>query len=140
MDNLTESGNPTNLELLRLAKELAYADYNNRRANIHNQWVVDNDRMQRTHKVNVPYPSIPQYPTEDEIISRAKKLIDFLNHPRPDLEKQTLHNEVKQLITDVEKELGKTTVVEEQTEPTQQPITETGEKQSVLGKIKNVWR
>lgn len=145
--------NPTNLELLRLAKELAYADYNNRRANIHNEWLVDNERMQRLHRTSVPYPSIPPYPTEGEIILRAQKLIDFLNQPRPDLEKQKLHKEVKQLISDVKQEIGKEPDVEEQqSPPTQNNLIEepslaknvepmptepeTTEKPSTMSKIK----
>jgi predicted secreted protein len=148
--------NPTNLELLQLAKELAYSDYNNRRANIHNQWLADNETMLRTRRVSVPYPAIPPYPDEEEIIQRAKRLIDFLNQPRPDLEKQKLHEEVKELIQDVSQEIGKVIVVEEQPTPTQTTIsepvnqdelnpspeltTETTEKTSVIEKIKNVWR
>lgn len=103
---------PTNLELLHLAKELAYADYNNRRANMHNQWLVDNETMKRTRGVNVPYPPIPQYPSEEEIIDRAKKLIDFLNQPRSDLETQEIRKGVNKLISDVKQESRKEPVLE----------------------------
>ena len=153
--------NPTNLELLRLATELAYADYNNRRANLHNKWLSDNENMLRRHKISVPYPPIPPYPTEQEIILRATRLIEFLNYPRPDLERQKLHTEVKQLITDVKQEIEQTPVVEEQPQPTQEPTNivaidhpvdiqptienespqeDKPEKTSVIDKIKNVWR
>lgn len=150
-----DRGNPTNLELLRLAKELAYADYNNRRANIHNEWLVDNERMQKTHRTNVPYPTIPPYPTEEEIIYRAEKLIEFLNRPRADLEKEKLQDEVKQLITDVEQEIGKKTDADEQLPPAQDESIKllpartevdrsttppVSENTSVFGKIKNAWR
>jgi hypothetical protein len=103
---------PTNLELLNLAKELAYADYNNRRANMHNQWLVDNETMKRTRGISVPYPPIPQYPSEEEIIDRAKKLIDFLNQPRSELETQEVRKGVNKLISDVTQESRKEPVLE----------------------------
>lgn len=79
--------NPTNLELLRLAKELAYSDYNNRKAELHNQWLAESDLAWKKHRLKVAYPQIPAFPTEGEIMNRAMKLIEFLNTPRPDLVK-----------------------------------------------------
>lgn len=95
--------NPTNLELLRLATELVYSNYNNRRANLHNQWLADNDRMMKLYRTSVPYPVIPPYPTEEEIIAKAQKLIEFLSAPRPEIENQKLQQGVTQLIADIEK-------------------------------------
>jgi hypothetical protein len=95
-------GNPTNLELLRLATELAYADYNNRRANLHNQWLADNDRMMKLYRTAVPYPTIPHYPTEEEIISKAQRLIEFLSAPGLEPKNQELQQGVSQLIADIE--------------------------------------
>lgn len=83
---MLDKTNPTNIEILRIAKDLAYSDYNNRKAELHNQWLKESDYMWRTQKLRVAYPTIPPYPTEEEIVSRAKKLLDFLNTPRPDLE------------------------------------------------------
>lgn len=125
---------PTNLELLHLAKELAYSDYNNRRANIHNKWLVDNETFKRTRGISVPYPPIPPYPTEEQIIHRAQKLIEFLNQPRSDLETQEIRKEVNQLIVDVKQESRKEyalekSIVEEPTRTTKQDtaILEYGE-------------
>ena len=78
--------NPTNLELIKIAKELAYNDYNNRKAELHNRWLAESDAAWRMHKLKVAYPTIPEFPDEDEILNRARKLIEFLDTHRPDLE------------------------------------------------------
>jgi hypothetical protein len=155
----------TNLELLRLATELAYADYNNRRANLHNQWLVDNDKMKRLYGTTVPYPTIPPYPTEEEIVAKAKKLIHFLSVPRPSTENDDNQMALKQFITEVEvtkearssavSDLSDNTpkskrtkkdrdiVIEKEEEPSPNNISAedvNAEKPSVIDKIKKVWR
>jgi hypothetical protein len=143
----------TNLELLRLATELAYADYNNRRANLHNQWLVDNDKMKRMYNSSVPYPTIPPYPTEAEIVAKAKTLIQFLSVPRPQTENTETQLEIKQFISEVRdnKDKQNTTllkndrdmVIEQKENPTPTNISieeNNTEKTSVIDKIKKVWR
>lgn len=135
MDNLNDS--PTNLEILKLAKELAYSDYNNRKADLHNQWVAESDYMWRTKKLRVAYPPIPPFPSEEEIARRAERLLAFIQIPRPDLESQQAIEEVKQLIQEVNTELP--------TEEQQSTVDETAQQasvqqQSVFDKIKKVWR
>lgn len=88
MDNINSDANPTNLELLRLARDLAYSDYNNRKADIHNKWVSDSALLWKNQRLRLAYPAIPSYPTEEEIVRRALKLVEFLNTARPDLEYQ----------------------------------------------------
>lgn len=98
VDNLTGQSNPTNLELLRIARDLAYNDYDNRRTDVHNKWVSDSALLWTNQKLRLAYPNMPAYPTEDEVISRAVKLVEFLNTPRPDLE----HNEIPITTTETE--------------------------------------
>ena len=89
MDNLKpyfDRTNPASIEILRLAKELAYSDYNNRKADLHNQWLKESDYMWKTQRLRVAYPPIPPFPTEEDIAKRAERLLDFLTRPRPDLE------------------------------------------------------
>lgn len=88
MDNINNEINPTNLELLRIARDLAYSDYNNRKADIHNKWVSESAQLWQTRRQRLAYPPIPAYPTEEEIVERALKLVSFLGTPRPDLEYQ----------------------------------------------------
>lgn len=138
------TNSPTNLELLKLATELAYSDYNNRRANIHNQWLADNEKMQKLYRTSVPYPSIPPYPTEEDIISKAHKLIEFLNATRPDLDKPELRKEVVEVEvdTDVKQEVGRDIEVEKQDYTSQNIPNEklTTDKTSVIDRIKKTWR
>lgn len=91
--------NPTNLELLRLAKELAYSDYNNRKSELHNQWLAESDIAWKKHRLKVSYPPIPPFPSEAEIVNRALNLINFLNTPRPDIDKATNKDEIKEAVT-----------------------------------------
>lgn len=71
--------NAVNLELLRMAKELVINEYTDRRAEQHNQWLVESDYLWRNQRLRVAYPTIPPYPTEHEILERAKVLMDFVN-------------------------------------------------------------
>lgn len=130
--------NPTNLELIRLAKELAYSEYNNKKAELHNQWLKESDIAWRLHKAKVTYPNIPPFPTEAEIIDRAHKLISFLNTPRPDLQPQ-VEEPVKEPSEEQVEDKPETT--EENTQPVQeQPQEKTPEKKpnSPLDNLSNL--
>jgi hypothetical protein len=153
VDNITMN-DLTNLELLRLATELTYADYNNRRANLHNQWLIESEKLKKLYGTTVPYPSIPAYPTEQDIVAKAKTLIEFLNTPRLDIDKSIIQASVTQLIADVNqqkkehveiqnieptKELEKNIVVKEITNGTPDNVSNkqsVSEKPSVINKIK----
>lgn len=136
MDNIKQ--NPTNLEILKLAKELAYSDYNNRKAELHNQWVAESDYMWRTQKLRVAYPPIPQFPTEEEIARRAERLLAFILTPRPDLKDQKAINEVKELIEEVSNKELTDEPLSTVTEIIQNDNTQQSE--SVFDKLKKVWR
>lgn len=140
MDNMSES-NPTNIEILRLAKELAYSDYNNRKADLHNQWLAEDDFMWRTQRMKVAYPPIPKFPTEEEIARRAERLLEFLRTPRPDLEEQKAIKEVKTLIQEVNNE----PVIDEPQITITENTLDVGEptvqlSESMIDKIKKAWR
>lgn len=82
---MIDKKNPTNIELLRIARDLAYSDYNNRKADLHNQWLRESEYMWRTKKLKVSYPLIPPFPSESDILLRAEKLLEFIKRSRPDL-------------------------------------------------------
>lgn len=68
----------TRLEILKIARELAVNEYIDRRAQEHSDWLSKSSELWKTQRMMLAYPVIPPYPTEREIIARAKTLIDFL--------------------------------------------------------------
>lgn len=61
-----------------MAKELVTNEYVDIRAQLHNQWLVDSSKLWVARRMRLPYPDIPPYPTETDIIERAHKLLDFV--------------------------------------------------------------
>lgn len=73
-------------ELLKMAKEIVVNEYIDRRAQDHNKWLADSDVAWKLRRVKLPYPTIPPYPTEKEIVARAQTLYDFLENKNSDKE------------------------------------------------------
>jgi hypothetical protein len=71
---------PVALEILKMARELVINEYTDKRAQDHNKWLANSELLWKTNKVRLPYPDIPPYPTEIEIVKRAQVLMDFLNY------------------------------------------------------------
>lgn len=67
-----------NLEILKMARDLVINEYTDRRAEMHNKWLIESDHLWQTQKLRLSYPSIPPYPTEHEILARAQVLLDFI--------------------------------------------------------------
>lgn len=67
-----------NLEILRMARELVINEYTDRRAEVHNKWLVEAEHLWRSQRLRVAYPTIPPYPTEYDIVERAERLMKFL--------------------------------------------------------------
>lgn len=81
MDN---QANLINLEILRMAKELVTNEYMDRRAQLHNQWLKDSEEQYLLFGKQPSYPDIPPYPTEQDVVTRAQSLLNFLldNHDK----------------------------------------------------------
>lgn len=62
-----------------MTKEIVINEHVDRRAEIHNQWLVESEYLWKTRQLRLAYPAIPPYPTEIDIVIRAKVLMDFLN-------------------------------------------------------------
>lgn len=77
--------NPSNVELLKIAKDLVYSEYATKKNDIHEKWVVESLYLWQTQQVRLAYPELPPYPTDLDIIARAKSLVEFISTPRPDL-------------------------------------------------------
>ena len=108
---------PTSLEILRMARELVLNEHQDRRANIHNQWLVDADNLLMTQRLRLAYPPIPPHPTEADIIARAQILFDFLYAPRG---------------VETAPEVEATPVVEALSTPLEAPIEQVAEPQKEI--------
>lgn len=74
---IPEETNSSRLEALRMAKEIVDNEYVNRRAEIHNRWLEESAQLWALQRLKLPYPSIPPYPSEDEVIRVAQSLLTF---------------------------------------------------------------
>jgi len=69
----------SHLEILRMARELVINEHRDRRARDHNRWLAESEVLWKSKRQKLPYPAIPAYPTEQEILARAQILLDFVN-------------------------------------------------------------
>lgn len=74
---------PVRLEILKMVKDLVISEHQDRRAQDHNRWLAESDQAWRNQRVRLPYPTIPPYPTEKEIIDRAQEVLEFLSTRNP---------------------------------------------------------
>lgn len=74
-----DKGKDIRYEALRMAQDITLNEYTDLRAKLHNRWVAQSDVAKRTTRTFIPYPDIPPYPTENDIISRAQRFLDFLS-------------------------------------------------------------
>ena len=84
--------NPSNVELLKIAKDLVYSEYATKKNDIHEKWVVESLYLWQTQQVRLAYPELPPYPSDRDIVDRAKQLVEFINTPRPDLGDSPVNN------------------------------------------------
>jgi hypothetical protein len=61
-------------ELLKTARQLVTKEYLNRRAEMHQQWLVNSESSWRTNGAFLPFPVGSLYPTEQEIVAKALEL------------------------------------------------------------------
>lgn len=94
------------LEILRMARELVINEYVDRRAQDHNNWLYESERLWATRRIKLQYPEIPPYPTEKEIVERAQTLLKFLilgKEPSKELQEINLPTELpKEVIEEVD--------------------------------------
>lgn len=62
-----------------MAREQLMAEYEVRREQIHKKWQVENEQAWKTSRTFLPYPEeMLEFPTDGEIITRAKLIQDFI--------------------------------------------------------------
>lgn len=73
---------PVSVEILRMAKELVTSEYTDKRAELHNKWLIESEHLWKTQRLRVAYPTIPPHPTEKYIVEVANVLMSFVvRHP-----------------------------------------------------------
>lgn len=80
MENKDKS---VHFELLKMAKEIVVNEYIDKRAQDHNRWLAESEIAWKYRRIRLPYPTIPPYPTEKDIVARAKVLYEFLENKDP---------------------------------------------------------
>jgi hypothetical protein len=68
------------LELLKMAKDMLNDDYYGRREIISNSWAVACEQARIKGETPPTHPEYPAYPSENEIITKAKTLNDFVSN------------------------------------------------------------
>ena len=68
------------LQLLIIAKDMLNDDYYGKREQISNQWQSDCEIAKMKGEDPPKHPGFPSYPTESEIITKAKTLNDFVSN------------------------------------------------------------
>jgi hypothetical protein len=68
------------LELLKMASGMLSDEYFGKREQISNQWAVDCETAKVKGEEPPKHPGFPPYPSESEIIAKAKTLNDFVSN------------------------------------------------------------
>lgn len=80
-----------NVRLLELAKELMIMEYNDKKTQDHNRWLIESERAWLTSRTKLQHPPFPPFPTQDQILERAKTLLGFV-HSTEELDSKPLEN------------------------------------------------
>ena len=67
------------LELLKMAKEMLEQDYFAKREALQNEWNVKVGIAERFNTDVPPFPTLPDVPTEQEVIIKASALNEFIS-------------------------------------------------------------
>ena len=68
------------LELLRMAKDMLYDDYNAQRDKITQDWNVKCDSAKTKGETPPEHPALPTIPSETDIINKAQTLNGFVSN------------------------------------------------------------
>jgi hypothetical protein len=68
------------LELLRMAKDMLYDDYNAQREKITQDWNIKCDTAKAKGETPPEHPALPTIPSETDIINKAQTLNGFVSN------------------------------------------------------------
>jgi hypothetical protein len=139
------SHDSVNLEILRMAKELVLNDYTDRRAEMHNKWLVESEHLWRTQKLRLAYPTIPCPPSEVDILEVARKLMTFLTNREDPLANEDLPVLEEIVLADDLPELEEVvplpdTALQPETELTVEPVAQSKVLPRVLQRLEEMKR
>jgi proteasome lid subunit RPN8/RPN11 len=77
------------LELLKMAQTMLETDYYGKREQIANQYASDVDAAKARGENAPTHPGYPPYPSENDIITKAKTLNEFVSNTIPEPVKVT---------------------------------------------------
>jgi hypothetical protein len=85
MSTIAPNGYTIRLELLKMSKEMLEQDWHAHRESLRSQWEQEVNLVQiRAHSIDQPVEAVPAqpvfrpFPTEEEIIKKAKVLNEFI--------------------------------------------------------------
>ena len=77
------------LELLKMARDMLYDEYNAQRDRIQSEWHVQCESAKAKGETPPLHPALPQTPSEIDIISKAQTLNGFVSNIPVELPKVT---------------------------------------------------
>ena len=79
------------LSLLQMAKDLLTDEYHTKRNSLEQEWATKVDAAKIAGTESPPYPTLPNYPTEADIVKKAEALNLFVSqtpaHPEVKVKK-----------------------------------------------------
>ena len=120
---MSDNSIPTNLEILKMAREIVHNEYVDTKAQLHNKWIADADLLWKTTRTRLAYPAFPPFPTEDVVVARAKVLKNFLTNGKETEEPTQPQQEAKIESKEEQRDEPVTVTANSPQEPTQEPVT-----------------
>jgi hypothetical protein len=71
------------LELLKMARDLLVDDFNSQKQSLVENWQQQVETAKVAGTTSPEYPVLPQFPSENEIVSKADTLNQFVSQTQP---------------------------------------------------------
>jgi hypothetical protein len=72
------------LRVITLVRDFALKDYHEKRGWLHDRWLKDSELLSQSNRAVLSYPDVPNYPTEAEILTAAREIIQLMKNPVTD--------------------------------------------------------
>lgn len=118
------------LEVLKIASQLIINQHTDKRADLHNQWVLESEELWRIRKLKLAYPPIPPYPSEQDVTACATNLLRFIEK-KVDEGDITSDNKITEEHVDVAQ------ITESSVTPSKKPSEEAS---TIFNRFKSVWK